>query len=282
MKIILSRKGFDSSMGGVASPILPDGSMFSLPIPDPAGSVSLGEVRPHGVDLAQVADDLTRGRIGAGTAIHLDPDLIPSTLPRRAGWRPAFGQCLAAQSHLERHGVGLGDLFLFFGWFRRVEQRVGRFQYLADAPNLHVVFGWLEVGEMLSGDAILSPPEWLLGHPHVDGPQWSRNHIYLAQQRGSLVPEGAGAFRRFSPAAQLTAAESPWRSLWRLPAWFEPNVDRPPLSYHSDPARWKRDGHDVLIESVRRGQEFVLDSEFYPEAPKWAASLIAAGARQGE
>jgi len=34
MKIILSRKGFDSSYGGYASPIFPDGSILSLPIPN--------------------------------------------------------------------------------------------------------------------------------------------------------------------------------------------------------------------------------------------------------
>ena len=33
MKIILSRKGFDSKFGGMASPILPDGTLLSLPIP---------------------------------------------------------------------------------------------------------------------------------------------------------------------------------------------------------------------------------------------------------
>jgi hypothetical protein len=33
MKIILSRKGFDSAYGGYPSPILPSGEMVSLPIP---------------------------------------------------------------------------------------------------------------------------------------------------------------------------------------------------------------------------------------------------------
>lgn len=33
MKVILSRKGFDSSAGCIASPILPDGTLLSLPIP---------------------------------------------------------------------------------------------------------------------------------------------------------------------------------------------------------------------------------------------------------
>ena len=39
MKVILSRKGFDSSYGGTASPILPDGTLLSLPIPSKAETV---------------------------------------------------------------------------------------------------------------------------------------------------------------------------------------------------------------------------------------------------
>jgi len=33
MKVALSRKGFDSGYGGCPSPILPDGTILSLPIP---------------------------------------------------------------------------------------------------------------------------------------------------------------------------------------------------------------------------------------------------------
>ena len=33
MKIILSRKGFDSEYAGQPSPILPDGTLLSMPIP---------------------------------------------------------------------------------------------------------------------------------------------------------------------------------------------------------------------------------------------------------
>ncbi len=35
MKIIISRKGFDSGSGGYPSPILPSGELCSLPIPEP-------------------------------------------------------------------------------------------------------------------------------------------------------------------------------------------------------------------------------------------------------
>ena len=41
MKVILSRKGFDSSFGGYPSPILPDGTLISLPIPSMKYSSSL-------------------------------------------------------------------------------------------------------------------------------------------------------------------------------------------------------------------------------------------------
>ncbi len=44
MKLVLSRKGFDASNGGVASPILPDGTMCSLPIPDRNSSVRFSDL----------------------------------------------------------------------------------------------------------------------------------------------------------------------------------------------------------------------------------------------
>ena len=37
MKVILSRKGFDSQYGGYASPIITEGRMISLPIPADVG-----------------------------------------------------------------------------------------------------------------------------------------------------------------------------------------------------------------------------------------------------
>lgn len=44
MKLILSRKGFDSSAGGKPSPIFPDGTMISLPIPDKASPTAYQDI----------------------------------------------------------------------------------------------------------------------------------------------------------------------------------------------------------------------------------------------
>jgi hypothetical protein len=47
MKVILSRKGFDSASGGMPSPILPDGTLISLPIPcdRPGSGVPYASIR---------------------------------------------------------------------------------------------------------------------------------------------------------------------------------------------------------------------------------------------
>jgi len=128
MKIIISRKGFDSSYGGAASPILPDGTLLSLPIPLES-HISYGELHVNGHSLGRIVEDLTRGQITGRHGAHLDPDLTACAYPRRPGWRSLFGQVGAAQSHLARSGVDIGDLFLFFGWFRQTEVVSGRYRF---------------------------------------------------------------------------------------------------------------------------------------------------------
>ena len=88
MRIVLSRKGFDSQYGRVASPILPDGRIISVPIPSAGDPHTLGQLRVDGVDLSQMLHDLTGGRIHASTQIHLDPDIDATAIDRPHGWRP--------------------------------------------------------------------------------------------------------------------------------------------------------------------------------------------------
>jgi hypothetical protein len=142
MRVILSRKGFDSSCGGVPSPILEDGSLCPLPIPS-TGPPCLKDVMWRGKPLSTIAQTITNGRIGPRTGVHLDPDLQASARPRTSGWRPAFGQAGAAQAHLDNRRVGIGDIFLFFGWFRRTVMLIGHRGYESAAADLHVIFGWL-------------------------------------------------------------------------------------------------------------------------------------------
>lgn len=85
MKIIFSRKGFDSQYGGVPSPILPDGTLLPLPIPSTQGR-PLGGIQSSAGPLHMLVSDLTGGKIGPDTLVHLDPDLQSPAIPRLAGW----------------------------------------------------------------------------------------------------------------------------------------------------------------------------------------------------
>jgi hypothetical protein len=274
VKVILSRKGFDSSAGGVPSPILADGTMLSLPIPDKTSSIRYEDVTPQGSFVQQ----LTKGKVKPHFGAHLDPDLIAGSLPRLPGWRPVFGQADADQRVLEREGVGPGDLFLYFGWFRQVELRDGGLQYVRHAPHLHALWGWLQVGVVLKV-GVDPIPQWANYHPHVARPGGRRfNTIYQSADAftfggaSSGVP-GAGVFGTYDDRLRLTAAGRS-RSIWSLPGWFYPTDSRTALGYHGDLRRWSRDGDCVHLRTVGRGQEFVLDGEQYPEVISWARSLV--------
>jgi hypothetical protein len=299
-KVILSRKGFDASYGGAPSPILPDGRLLSLPIPCVHSPMTYDDLYLDGHPMGQMVEDLTQGRIHRDRCAHLDPDLRPGICPRLKGWRPIFGQAGAAQAHLAGQGVGAGDLFLFFGWFRQVELVQARYRYVKGAPDLHVVYGWLRVGEVLdlahqpycaqvsaicgeSGPwlavsrgaprSTLCAPPWAMYHPHCQWHGTGENALYVAAHSDGLGDAEGGAIEHYDERLRLSApGES--RSFWRLPAWFHPR-GRTPLSYHADPDRWTGldDGH-VLLRTAARGQEFVLDATQYPEALAWAHALI--------
>ena len=52
-------------------------------------------------------------------------------------------------------------------------------------------------------------------------------------------------------------------------SYADVNKNAAPLSYHTDMDRWKKDKKGVLLHTVGRGQEFVLDCENYPDVLNW-------------
>jgi hypothetical protein len=279
MRIVLSRKGFDTVSGGCPSPIFPDGSMLALPIPDRTSPVRYRELVWKGRNVGELVEHLTRGGQQASDGAHLDPDLRRDARSRPPGWRPVLGQVAAAQGHLRNRGVGPGDLFLFWGLFREVDgdlSWVGR--------PVHVIWGWMQVGVVAPVDATIrraltrSAWCWATDHPHLAFPPDPSNTLYVAADRLSVAgftgaTAAAGVFDSFEPDRQLTARTARTTSCWSLPALFMPRGRRA-LSYHDDPSRWTLDGSSVLLRAAARGQEFVLDASEYPEAIEWAASLL--------
>jgi hypothetical protein len=236
----------------------------------------------RGEPLSNIVSAITNRRIRPRNGVHLDPDLQEQARPRAPGWRPLFGQVDSAQAHLENQGVSIGDVFLFFGWFRSTVGMDGRLTFDRAAPDLHVIFGWLQVDRLLHPTTEAgSLPSWAAEHPHVRRARSmaANNTLYVASKHLQVpavagpIP-GAGVFARVSPVLTLTA-ETQSRSLWRLPRWFYPAPGRPPLSFHSDARRWKLDTTGCLLRTVGRGQEFVLDCDHYPGAFDWLRDIFS-------
>ena len=209
-RLILSRKGFDSASGGCPSPIFPDGSIFSLPIPSD-DNVAFAELQHGSIDIGAVVADLTKGRYGPDSTAHFDPDLNFEAYRQRRSrdswedWRGMLGQASAAESHLTNQGVGTGDLFLFFGLYRRVERTTRGWRFIPSAPEQHILWGWLQIEEKYRtvdlGDGEL-PDElgWALYHPHLYHLYGGNNTVYVAAEKLDLgsarAPGAAGRLGR--------------------------------------------------------------------------------------
>ena len=285
MKIILSRKGFDSSAGGVPSPILPSSRLYSLPIPenpvDSRPDLSYRGMTANGVSAGDLVLDLTRGKVKPDQTPHLDPDLDYNSVPRKAGWKPLFGQAGAAESHLQKNGVKEGDIFLFFGWFRKVELVKGVYRYISNAPDLHVIFGWLQIERRIDVGPCKEIPDWAMDHAHCVRTKHSNPDVIYISRETMHLPfhgidkSGAGLFGKFDPRLCLTM-QNQNRSIWQLPGWLRlEDGKKKGLSYHRSAKRWTVQNDFTRLATVGRGQEFVLDCDEYPEALDWLADLLS-------
>jgi hypothetical protein len=271
MKIILSRKGFDSTTGGCASPIFPNGTLFSLPIPN-NDDLKYDKLKLFGKegDVCSLIESLN-GKYDNTSGVHLDPDIRADIVDRRSKFIGAFGQSHAALSHLEKNNVDIGDIFLFFGWFREVEDNNGKWKFKKDAKDKHIIFGYLQIGEIISSSNMgnsktINKFSSLKKHPHYikrnDKEYGDNNCIYVASE-GNLKINGKdfgvpsfGTFEKQHELLVLTKSNQDKRSLWELPNCFNHGN----FTYHKNQTRWKKENDKVILNSVGRGQEFVVET----------------------
>ena len=219
MKVILSRKGFDSGYGGCPSPILPDGTLLSMPIPDDSG-IPFEAIAFKKKSYLSIWNDLRPGLKKTGKYAHLDPDIRPDIRVNAISeWKPVFGQCSAAETHLENQGVKEGDLFLFFGWFRETEFDGDRLKYRKGTTDKHVIYGYLQVGEIVIGKR-RHDYYW---HPHSEDYNVDNNTMYVASERLVIDGQDTGlagfGTLNYSECLVLTK-EGYSRSKWELPDCF--------------------------------------------------------------
>lgn len=283
MKIILSRKGFDSSAGGYPSPhLLDSGRLISFPIPDDENvdtGVSYSDLRvDQNHTYLDLMEQLGIKKYSYGSSVHLDPDISGSVTHRKhAEWRGIFGQSSAAQAHLSNKKVKEGDLFLFFGWFKDAVRTATGYRYV-NGTHRHIIWGYMQIGEIEPIDKARQYDAWKLFHPHYKCLDREMNTAYIAASSLSFdnsVP-GCGTFK-YDDSLVLTQAGQRKRSLWQLPQFFHPSIGTT-MSYHENlytkkgkPVWQLRDNHCTL-QSVGRGQEFVIEGN--DEVTNWAKGLI--------
>ena len=233
MKIVFSRKGFDSGAGGAPSPIV-DGRPTSIPIPYAVRS----ETTYDDLGLGAVVKRITKGWLTGASLCHHDPMF--------EGSRCAFGQIGASQGHLENNGVGVGDVFLFFGLFARLD---------GSDPH-HRIFGYLKVEKVMKLGSAPPPSSQPSGfshrHPHTLAGWDVNNTIYVGS--GRTASSDTRGLRLSLPGGRV--------SRWRVPPWLR----KAGLTYHGNRARW---GDDDTLDVVARGQEFVTDIAGSPAAATW-------------
>ena len=109
--------------------------MYSLPVPGLVDDVVVTygdlyhDVGKSRINIGQGVEDLTQNqptRWISEDRTYVSPDIREPFRSDIQGQAGIVGAAGAQQGHLRNQGVGKGDLFLFFGMFRRVEQVDGQ------------------------------------------------------------------------------------------------------------------------------------------------------------
>ena len=260
-RIILSRKGFDSSSGRTASPIFPDDTIFSIPIPSKIPSPhKYADLKINGISGETALREASVSSVSRTDYCHFDPDL-------RTGIG-LFGQANSSQSELRNREVEKDDLFLFFGWFRRFSSKEG---------DTHHLFGWLQIEDILTSDTDIKNylKERGLVHPHGFGKKsnYPNNALYIGRERIELPAikkklPGYGIFKKTNADLILTE-KGKTRSHWRFPKkYFSKSKD-----LFLNRLKWENES-ECTLECKGQGQEYILNAEDNPRIITWALSLI--------
>lgn len=274
-KIILSRKGFDSSCGGYPSPILPDSTMISLSIPASENenvSLTYGDLKCDDLAYLDLMHQLGMKKYTENTKVHLDPDINFSVMHRdNKDWQAIFGQCDSSASHLDNQKVDKGDIFLFFGLFKKAIKTDNGYKFAPNESEKHILWGYMEIDEIIKIKEGINYPECYLKHPHFEERNKTNNTAYIATDKLSFNPNiaGAGVFK-FNENLVLSC-DPKYRTIWKLPRFFHPDFGTQ-ITYNLNPGRWTLKDDCCILKCADRGQEFVISESF--DVENWAKDVI--------
>lgn len=292
MKLVLSRKGFDSGSGGCLSPYNHEtGEYIWFPIPEKVKSYSnqirYTDIRVKneylsglkGSNLSEVYKSLkgterVKLRKNEYASIddselfaHFDPMLVmPPWIEEneKLNIGKGFGQFNAAP-HLENHNVNKGSIFLFFGGFQSTSNR---------KISGHYIYGWLKVKkriEIYKECKEIIEQYNLDHHPHITEAAFKRNqknYIFLPDQWlfEDLNIPGSGYFTTLNDDLLLSNSKESNKATWRLPIFLYKNLTQ----VHHKTWQEAQDGFCTVKTGI--GQEFV--TQLTEKGEEWLRELF--------
>jgi len=259
-KIVFSRKGFDTHNGGFPSPVFPDGTLYSVPIPGKYNKKRYCDLEfVYGKDRIQdILNDLTKKRIkikgeskkcnynDAKFRCHEDPVVIDGKM--------TLGQVGSALGHLRKQNVQKGDIFLFYGLFQKVERKEGKWKYIG--KPFHMIFGYMKIEEVFNVNE--GEDDNLRVHPHFDDEfmkKYNKDNMIFTGREYKIF--------NFDDKRVLSALKSnKGHSYWCIPV----DVDFSLAFSHIKKMEVK--GSEVYFRSPSPGQEFVLNLDAIPQKEK--------------
>ena len=284
MKVIFSKKGLDSSNSGKPINLNSNGIMPFIPIPCLQKEVEYAKVN---VNKNQTMQDLCENLSGKtlylsvdqkqkkimldkNTYCHLDPQLVNYfNVDNFVG---SLGQVDSAEKHLENQKIKVGDLFLFYGWYKQ------------NGLEKRVLFGYMQIGEIIRTYGLKNQERVDLETKYPilkNQPHWNTefylnnetNTIYIAREKCSFDSRisGFGLFN-YSNELVLTKNNQTKKTLWQIPA-----LAGCELSWNS--GRCFDENGELLVSPI--GQEFVVKTETQ-NVEDWTINLIKKHTKQAQ
>lgn len=271
MKIILSRKGLDSSINNLSNLLLNEKDLIVIPILEQGGKTKYKDL--HLKQLDNIFNNPSYSKaLSPNTLCHADPNL--TNLFNDKNFVGSLGQVDTAQTHLENQNVGIGDLFIFFGVFTMGNEKDNKIEIDNMLYRKHIMFGYLQIGDIIYPNQITQQQKleyekkypWLVSNPHwnTDLYKSKNNCIYVARNYSTFSNKlkGYGMFN-YKEKLVLTKENEIRPSVWDLPKALVGCE----MSYHT-----KDNYKSYGFQSATRGQEFVIQDNKLIE--KWAIKLI--------
>lgn len=308
MKVILSRKGFDSSYGGFPSIILPDGKMISFPIPEKKYRNNIKEqiIKYHFTEdeLKNILDLFGKRKIKMPSApqglepkdciFHLDPSIQNMDITmtyideenkknkiqlnlneKKIG---ALGQSGAAAGHLVNNKISPSDLtkeepalFLFFGLFQETNKELEPIK-----KPFHAIWGYLisYAAIDISNNPLI--PVELKSHPHFINRKTyeKRNIIFYGDTCGTFKFDV-----NHKEYLQLTKKGSDNLTNWKIQNLWKKmdSKDKITMTYNDKKIKSQLDldseCDEIEFTAASIGQEFIIKNANPQELKKWLKNL---------